>query len=211
MTDTAASIRTRLDGLIAAHDRRGAVDVALNAVRSDEISLGALYDLIGDLLIDVGASWHTGKTAVWQEHYATAVVRTIVEACHEFVPAQSASPNGLTVVLTTPPDEYHDLGLRMLADRFELAGWRVHLLGPSLPPGELVAAVGALGPDAVVLSTSTHYHRLAARRYVDELRAAAPAVRVWVGGPAFAHSAEGWSPEELLDVADVPTLAERLR
>jgi methanogenic corrinoid protein MtbC1 len=95
----------------------------------------------------------------------------------------------------------------MIADRFELAGWTVHLLGANLPAEEMTLAVGALHADAVILSASTHYHRTALRSYVDVLRAAHPNLRVWVGGSAFAIEHDGWSADEMLDIAAIPSLA----
>jgi methanogenic corrinoid protein MtbC1 len=194
-------LRRTLDERIAAADRSGAVSTALDAVSSGDTSIPALYDVLTDLLVDVGAAWQSGDTEVWQEHLATAVVRTIVEACAPLVAEQAAAPTGRTAVLATPPDEFHDVGLRMLTDRFVLAGWTAHLLGASVPVTELLAAVDTLGADAVVLSVSTHFHRLSLRRYVDAVRAARPALQVWVGGAAFAHGHEGWPDSLLLDPA----------
>ena len=176
-------------------------------MRSGSLGIGELYDLLCGILKVVGASWQAGETRVWQEHFATATVRTIVEACHPLVIERAASPVGRTVLLATPPEEYHDLGLRFVADRFELAGWSVHLLGASLPVEEMTQAVGALRADAVVLSASTHFHRIALRSYVDTLRTAHPGLRVWVGGTAFAIEHHGWSSDELLDIAAIPSLA----
>ena len=208
MTETIERIRTGLVARIDARDRAGAVSVALDAVRSGELSVPELYDICCALLKGVGASWQAGETEVWEEHYATATVRTIVEACEPLVLEHAATPNGRAVVLATPSDEYHDLGLRMIADRFALAGWSVHYLGASLPARELIAAVRETGADAVVLSASTHFHRVSLRSYVDELHASCPGVRVWVGGAAFAVETEHWAPDELLTIADIPTLAD---
>lgn len=208
MSEIQDTVRTTLAHLIATHDRDRAVRYALEAVGSNTITIPALYDTLADLLVDIGAAWQAGEAEVWQEHYVTAVVRTIVEVCHVLVPDRMAGPNGHIVVLATPPDEYHDLGLRMTADRFELAGWRTHLLGASVPAEQLIAAVRALDADAVVLSASTHFHRVALASYAAELRAALPDVRLWVGGPAFARDAAEWPREELLDPARIPSLAD---
>lgn len=194
---------------IDAYDRDGALELALDAVRSGSLSIPLLYDTLAALLVDVGASWQRGETLVWQEHFATAVVRTIIEACHPLVNEAAAPPNGKTVLLATPPEEYHDLGLRMTSDRFEIAGWTTHLLGASLPVSELSKAVLALKADAVVLSASTHFHRVALRGYTEKLAAAHPALMIWVGGPAFADGAPDWPTGALLDPAAIPLLAER--
>jgi methanogenic corrinoid protein MtbC1 len=208
MSASPDALRSSLHARIAARDRAGAVAVALGAVRTGDISIPELYDLLAKLLADVGVSWQTGETEVWEEHFATAVVRTIIEACHPLLAERAAPPNGRTIVFATPPEEYHDLGLRMLADRFTLAGGTAQMLGASVPVEELAAAVGELGAEAVVLSACTHFHRLALRPYIDELLAAHPGLRVWVGGAAFAIEHDGWPDEMVLDIAAIPALAD---
>lgn len=208
MPGQAGLLRSTLDERIAARDRSGAVDAALEAVRSGALSITELYEVLTDLLVDVGASWRSGETEVWQEHFATAVVRTIVEACAPLVAEHAGAGVRRTVVLATPPDEFHDVGLRMLTDRFLLAGWTAHLLGPSVPVAQLSAAVHELAADAVALSVSTHYHRVGLRRYVAALRTAEPDLQVWVGGAAFAHEHEGWTDADILDPAAIPALGD---
>lgn len=210
MPDTAHALRARLSDHIATHDRAGATSAALDAVRSGAIGLPELYGLLAEYLVEVGARWHAGEVEVWEEHYATATVRTIVEACQPLVVERAGEPIGRTVVLATPPDEYHDLGLRMLADRFTLAGWTAHLLGGNVPVEQLVAAVAELKADAAVISVYTHFHRFALRQYVDALQSAHPGLRVWVGGAAFAVEHDGWPDEMMLEPDDVPTLATQV-
>jgi len=195
---------------VAAHDHSGALAAALSAVHAGDLSIPDLYDLLCELLAGVGRSWQAGETEVWQEHFATAAVRMIIEACHPLVMERASAPNGHVVVLATPPEEYHDLGLRMISDRFELAGWTTHLLGASLPAHQLIRAVVALAADAVVLSASTHYHRVALGSYVQELQRTHPELHIWVGGAAFAVEADGWPAEMVLASADIPLLAGRV-
>lgn len=210
MSEAASKLLTELSGRIMAHDRDGAIALALDAVRASRVSIPELYDLLADLLVSVGAAWRRGETSVWQEHFATATVRTIIEACHPLVAVAAAPPNGRVVVLATPPEEYHDLGLRMASDRFELAGWTAHLLGASLPVTQLSLAVDALGAHAAVLSAATHFHRVALRPYVQQLKADHPALSVWVMGAAFADGAIDWPPGSLLDPSSIPTLAQQV-
>jgi methanogenic corrinoid protein MtbC1 len=148
-----------------------------------------------------GARWQTGAETVWEEHYTTGIVRTIVETLAPTVIQQSAAvPRaGRTVVICCPEEEYHDLGPRMLFDRFLLAGHDAHFLGANVPEREIVAAARALDADTVVLSASTHFHRVRLREYADALEAARPSITVWVGGPAFACGAGDWPSDEVLD------------
>ena len=204
MTDD--RLRSAIEERIRAHDRDGAVAVALRAVTGEGVALEDLHDVLAALLVDVGAAWQAGELPVWREHEATAVARTIVEACAPLLAERAAPPAGRTVVLATPSEEFHDLGLRMLADRFVLAGWTAHLLGASLPVEELIDAIDELDADAVALSASTHYHRLRLRRALDALLATRHGLQVWVGGAAFAAD-DGWADAPKLDPAHVPYLA----
>lgn len=198
-TDEVGPLRTRIDELLAAHDKAGAVQAALAAVDDGTIGVRALYArVLSPLMVDVGAAWQAGGTAVWEEHLAAGAVRTIVEALYPTVRglADAAAPTGRSVLLACPPNEGHDLGLRMLADLFDLAGWRTYLLGPDCPGPEITAAAETLGVDLVVLSSSTHFHRVRVRALLDELHTRLPGVHVVVGGPAFARGTRGFSAEE---------------
>jgi methanogenic corrinoid protein MtbC1 len=192
----------RIDALVTARDRAGAIGAAAESVRASDLSIPQLYVLVlAPLMRLTGARWQTGAETVWEEHYTTGVVRTIVESLASAVIEQSAAvPRaGRTVVIGCPQEEYHDLGPRMLFDRFLLAGYDAHFLGANVPEPEIVAAATALGADTVVLSASTHYHRVRLREYADALEAAQPGITVWVGGPAFACGAGDWPPDEVLD------------
>jgi MerR family transcriptional regulator, light-induced transcriptional regulator len=203
-----SDLRGELDAALRAHDRPGAVASALRALDDGRVGLLELYGILSQILVDLGAAWQVGAAEVWQEHYVTGVVRTIVEACAPRVDAAAPAVRGDTVVLVAPDDEYHDLGLRMLTDRFTLAGWRAHFLGANVPVNELIAAVRELRADAAVLSASTHFHRVSLHKYAARVAAAHPDLRIWVGGPAFAREHDGWSSDSVLNPLAVPPAGE---
>ncbi|MEX2550836.1 MAG: B12-binding domain-containing protein, partial [Nitriliruptoraceae bacterium] len=138
-----------LDDALCALDRAWAVSLASQALEDGSVSLHELYDLLAGILVDLGSAWQSGTAEVWQEHAVTGIVRTIVEACIHEVEAAAPVERPATVVLAAPSDEYHDLGLRMLADRFTLAGWRAHFLGANVPLAQVRWAVQELSADAV--------------------------------------------------------------
>lgn len=205
MGDDVNNLRTALDAALRDHDRASAVRHALAALDAGAATVPELYTMLSARLVAVGAGWRSGTTEVWQEHVMTGIVRTVVEACALQVDAAAPAERSATVVLAAPDDEYHDLGLRMLADRFTLSGWRAHYLGANVPVDQLIAAVGHLDAQAIALSASTHFHRIRLRTYVDTLADAHPDRTIWVGGPAFAYGHEGWSDEMILDPREVPT------
>lgn len=192
-------LRQALDERLAERDRAGAVSTALAAIRTDGQDIDELYaHVLIPLLVDTGARWQHGTTQVWEEHFATATVRTIVEALYpDVIAAAETRPRlGKAALLACPPGEQHDLGLRMLADRMQLAGWDAHFLGADTPVDQIAAAARAVKADLVVLSAATHYNVVLARTTVGQLAEELPGVRVAVGGPGV-RCVKDW-PEEFL-------------
>lgn len=199
-----SSLPAELESAIAGRDRRRALAASIDAVDSGAVSIIDLYGLLSEMLVRVGASWQQGTVEVWEEHLITGIVRSVVEAMALRVEDAAPQNREATVVLAAPQDEYHDLGLRMLADRFTLSGWRSYFLGASVPLSELVRAVSDLKADGTVLSASTHFHRVRLKAYVTELAKARPELKIWVGGPAFAIESDDWPPAMVLDPRTIP-------
>lgn len=187
-----ARVRNEIDAALALRNRPAAVGAALQAIRSGSINVPDLYlKVLTPLLVDTGASWSRGETQIWEEHYASSTVRTIIEALYLDVQtaAEQIPSNGKVAVLACPSGEAHELGLRMLTDRLTLAGWDAHYLGADTPTAEIIAAAKALKADIVALSAATHYNRVLLCEVVDQLAAALPDARIGAGGPSFAHCA----------------------
>lgn len=183
-----------LNNSLSGHDREAAVSAALSAVEQG-LSIEDLYSrVLEPFLASVGRSWQEGSTAVWEEHLIVGAVRTIIEALYPAVLRRKAQvpPVPVTIAFFCPPEETHDLGLRMLADRFDLRGFHTVYVGALTPVGEMVECVRATGAAAICLSASSHFQRASLLNVVGGLREALPEVRVVVGGPAFALSDEGW-------------------
>jgi methanogenic corrinoid protein MtbC1 len=209
MVDEPSVVQTTYRAVAAAlaeHDKATAVRAAVEVVSSGAMSIPVLYrDVLTKLLAKTGEAWQRGETSIWEEHLASAAVRTIVEIVYPGVLKAKAgiAPAGRTVLLACPPEEAHDLGLRMVADRFDMAGWTTYYLGADTPVREIAAAARGLSVDAVVMSSSTHFHRLAVRHAVDALKKELPEVRIWVGGPAFVGAPAGWLPQEMVDLDEL--------
>lgn len=197
----ADDLRTRIESAILRGDRSTAVRTALSATRDGSISVPQLYvDVLSPLLTSIGSAWAHGTERVWQEHFASHAVRTIVESLYLDIQAQAerVPKRGIHVLLACPPQEQHELGLRMLADRFELGGYDVTFLGADTPLDEIVAAARTLGAGLVALSVSTVFERVELRCFIDTLREQLPESRIVVGGPAFSLD-RPWPAEEFLD------------
>jgi methylmalonyl-CoA mutase cobalamin-binding subunit len=109
---------------------------------------------------------------------------------------QYPASNGLSVLLMPSPGEQHTLGLTMVADFFQRAGWEV-AGGPYAPSDDPAILVRKRRYDAIgfSLATSLGFNRL--KDCITAVRAAAAPspVCIIVGGPFFtAH------PERVNDV-----------
>jgi methanogenic corrinoid protein MtbC1 len=187
------------------------------AAVDDGLAIEDLYSqVLEPFLASVGSSWQEGRTAVWEEHLIVGAVRAAIESLYPRVLERKAQVEAvpITVAFFCPPEETHDVGLRMLADRFDLRGFRTVYVGATTPVQEMVNCVRSVGASVACLSASTHFQRAALQEVVRTLRELLPEVRIVAGGPAFAHSCGGWeentvdSVEALLDELVATTRAK---
>lgn len=209
---TSIGLRTRLDALFAAHDSDGALDAVSEALAGGLLGVEDLYcAVLVPLLTDVGERWHSGRMRVWEEHLESAAISSIIEcarprvrAARDAVAAAHDGARPRSALFACPPEEWHVLSLRMLADRFAMEGWRTHYLGGDVPIEEIVDAARALGADLVVLTAATHYERVYLRDLLDGLRRQLAPVSLLVSGPAFSAEHPDWSADELVDPERLP-------
>lgn len=193
-TDQTSDLRAQLAAHVGARDRGAAVQSVIEAV-GQGLGLERLYDeVLTPFLIEVGADWQAGRRAVWEEHLATQIVRSAVEALYPYVLESKArvAAKDVTAVFFCPEEENHDLGLRMLADRFDLRGYDTLFVGAATPTRDMVAAARTVGASVACLSASSHYNRALLRHAVRGLEEALPSLRIFVGGAAFLDADPEW-------------------
>ena len=96
---TVQAVYEAVAAALAHHDKATAVRTAVEAVTSGAVAIPVLYrDVLSRILADTGAAWQTGKAAIWEEHLASATVRTIVEIVYPGVLKAKAEvpPSGRT-------------------------------------------------------------------------------------------------------------------
>jgi MerR family transcriptional regulator, light-induced transcriptional regulator len=205
-------LRATLSGHFAVHDADSAVAAAVEAADGGRVPVDRLFcAVLVPLLEDVGVRWRTGEIRVWEEHLESAAIRAVIEAlrprvrrAHDAVSAEHPGEPCRRALFACPPEEWHVLSLRMLADRFSMEGWDSFYLGANVPVDEIVDAARTLEVDLVVLTAATHYERLQLRDLVEGIRARLPGVRLLVGGPAFSRARVDWDTDELVDPERIP-------
>ncbi len=167
---------------LSSGNRRQALVVARSAL-AEGIDIRDLYlDVFQPAMHEVGRLWEMNKMTVAQEHLATAITQSVMAQLYNHV---FANPSlGRTLVATCIGGELHELGIRMVADFFEIEGWDVYYLGANVPASDVVATVTGRKADLLAISITLNTHVPLARDLIRALRDA-PAgknVKVMVGG-----------------------------
>ena len=80
--------------------------------------------------------------------------------------------------------ELHDLPARLVSDALDLAGFDVRFFGASVPTDHLLRLLADERPDLLALSATMAFNVPAVRAAVTGVRAAHPALPIFVGGNA---------------------------
>src|SRR5262245_45943753 len=91
-------------------------------------------------LHEVGERWEQGTLTVDREHRASHLLSEALDRLRPPTPA-----DGKLALLACPPDEWHELPLRMVRLILEWSGWRTELLGAALPWADAQHAVEVSG------------------------------------------------------------------
>ncbi len=101
-----------------------------------------------------GELWKKRKISVAKEHYITAMVQNIIGQLYPYLFTDKQSIQyRLTAVCAG--SELHEIGVRMLADFYELGGWDTHYLGSNLPISEVVQHLLESPADVLAISATT--------------------------------------------------------
>ncbi len=168
-------------------DRRRAADLIHQAV-DDGMPVRQVYlDVLAPASREIGLMWHRDEVGIAEEHFATATTQMVMSQLLRRSPVPAL--NGKTVVVASVMGDRHGLGTQLVADCFELDGWRVVYLGPDIPGQELPQALIDFQADLLLLSATLYTHlralesTIAALQVLEETRS----VPVLVGGHAFAE------------------------
>jgi MerR family transcriptional regulator, light-induced transcriptional regulator len=134
---------------------------------------------------EVGRLWLTNQITVAQEHYITAVTQVAMAQLYPEV--FDGTTYDRTVVAACVGNELHELGIRMVADFFQMDGWNTHYLGANTPSASIVEAVRESKADVLALSATMAFHLPELAETIALLRADDQAAHatVLVGGYPF--------------------------
>jgi methanogenic corrinoid protein MtbC1 len=171
-----------LDALLAGDRRR--CHEEFEAWLAASTDLRTLYqELVQRSLYDVGVLWERGRVSVATEHLATAITENLLNLVY---PRLFSRPRvGKTAVVACTANEYHQIGGKMVADIFELNGWRGYFLGANTPRPDLLDLIREKKPDVVTLSLTVYFNLESLLQTATAIRTEFSTVPILVGGQAF--------------------------
>lgn len=191
--------------LILQGQHRPAMAVVNEAMNQGHSLTQVSVQLVQSALYQVGHLWQKSQITVSQEHLATAISQNILASA--YMQATFAPPAGKAAMFACVEGNYHAVGLQMLADSFETAGWSVFNLGSNLPIMDLVRQVDAQRPDLLALSIALPSHIAVVSATIEAMRAemGSACPDMWVGGLATLSApqiwkitkADGWAADAL--------------
>jgi methanogenic corrinoid protein MtbC1 len=173
-------------------ERHAASRLVLEAVAAG-ISVKEIYlHVFQPAQYEIGRLWQTNRITVAQEHYCTAATQLIMSQLYSHI---FATPkNGRTLVATCVAGDLHELGVRMVADFFEMDGWNTFFLGANTPHDAVMATIAERQADVLAISATISYHVEAVRDLIGAVRQhpAAGNVKVLAGGYPFNRDRDLW-------------------
>jgi methanogenic corrinoid protein MtbC1 len=171
-------------------DRRKAIGLILKAADEGQSVPDLYLKVLQPAQEELGRMWLLGEINVAEEHFATTTTRLVMAQLHS---RESCGPsNGKTLVAAAVAGNQHDLGIQVVADFFEMDGWRVIQLGSNVPADDLAQAIEFYVADLVVLSVSlvTQLTSLEETIAVMRKNQRGAAIKILVGGYAMMVAAE---------------------
>jgi MerR family transcriptional regulator, light-induced transcriptional regulator len=185
----ADAARSFLAALIAA-DQEQAGGVLEHAAGSGTPLRDIYLHIFQPVLQETGRLWQLNWITIAQEHFVTASVETFMVRLHNQVPAaggREKGKRGSTVIAAGAGAELHDVGIRMVADFFLMAGWNTYYLGANTPVQSIIEAVQEQKAGLITLSATMPRYLPDVGYLIRALRGdpATAGVKIIVGGYPF--------------------------
>lgn len=178
--------------LLLRAERHRAASLILDAARQGTPVRDIYLHVFQKTQHEVGRLWQLNELSVAQEHYCTAATQLIMSQLYPYV--FQGERNGGRFMGTCVSGDLHEIGVRMVADFFEMAGWDTYYVGASVPVDDVVRALVERKADVLGISATMTYHLHAVEALIAAVRACADTaqVKILVGGYPFNRAATLW-------------------
>ncbi len=198
-----------LSGAYGAAIEAGSFPDAERVVR-DALAAGAtgaevFAHVLTPAMYRIGERWERSEITVADEHRATAISNRIVGVVYEALAVEMPTSKERVIVAAVEGDQ-HVMGLRMIADVLEGAGYETLYLGADTSLAGLLASIARYGPSVVALGATAPWSAAKLVDTVREVRAATPSLPIVVGGAQAERAALAAGADRVHVATDATTI-----
>ena len=173
-------------------DRRAASQMVLDAVQQGTSVKDIYLQVFQPAQQEIGRLWQTNRISVAQEHYCTAATQLVMSQLYPYIFASDKI--GRRLIASCVGGELHEIGIRMVADFFEMEGWDTYYLGANTPAASILQSIEERRADVLAFSATMTFHLSRVIQLIDQVRAAKIGrdMIILVGGYPFNVSPGLW-------------------
>ncbi|MGD9047491.1 MAG: cobalamin-dependent protein [Anaerolineae bacterium] len=179
-------------GALLRGERRIASRLVLDAVEKGTSIKDVYLHVFQRSQYEIGRLWQMNQITVAQEHYCTAATQLIMSQLYPHL--FGTDRIGRRLVATCVGDELHELGVRMVADFFEMEGWDTYYVGANAPAQGILEVIEEQEADLLGISATMTFHVRNVAALITRVRKAHTSrdVTILVGGYPFNVAPDLW-------------------
>ncbi|MFW6269881.1 MAG: cobalamin-dependent protein [Bacillota bacterium] len=180
-----------IDLIISDKEKQASSFILENAAKGYSV-IDIYTEIFQPALKEIGKLWEENQITVDQEHFCSTTICRLIDTLKQYRP--NNNKNGLTAICLPINGELHEIGIKIIAEYLEIAGWQVHYPGINLPNNYLLNAVRRRKPDLLAISVTMPASVETAKNLFDALNndSEIKNVKTIVGGRAFLFEKNLW-------------------
>ena len=178
--------------LLLQGDTQGCLGIVDKSILTAEDLKYFYLHVIWPALYSIGHLWEANHISVAEEHVATAIVGRVMASLYPRFALFDITKG--KAIVSAGPNEFHEVGARMVADFMEMDGWDVTYLGANTPADVLLDTLKQNKPFVVALSVATVFNLESALQLIRMIKndPETTGIKVMVGGLAFYGMPQLW-------------------
>lgn len=137
-------------------------------------------------LYKLGELWQKNMISIAQEHYGTAITKSAMERIN--TNEKIFEENSPVFLGVCPPNDNHEVGLKMICDFLEDDGWKTIFIGSSSTTSSIIDILNNHKVDILGISISLSIYLKDAHNMIKKVQNIFPDKKILVGGNAIKNN-----------------------
>lgn len=181
-------------GALGEENKDACIELSIESIENNIYTVHELYEnVLKEGLYSIDEC--QGDDCIWKEHIKTSIVRAVIECLYPHIIKlkSQAKPTNKIVVLACPEKEYHEIGLRMASDYFDILGYETVFIGANTPKKQVLDAVKRTNADYLAVGVTDFYLLFEAQKMIQMVKNYRNNTKIISGGIAFKDNIENVS------------------